>query len=103
MEISGIGWVSRFPTSKALSVLDVAFRNKAEGFVAALRDAGASVKISATVRPKERAYLMHYSYRIARQGLDPRTVPSLASVPIQWVHSKNGAFDKVASPNKRHT
>ena len=29
---------------------------------------------------------MHFSFAIARNGVDPTTVPPLAGVDIQWVH-----------------
>jgi hypothetical protein len=43
---------------------------------------------------------MHYSFRIAREGLDPATVPAVAGVNIQWVHTNAaGAADGAASRN----
>jgi D-alanyl-D-alanine dipeptidase len=62
------------------------FRSSVNRFLAALRNAGANVVVSDTLRPPQRAYLMHYSYRIAREGLDPGAVPAMAGVDIQWVH-----------------
>jgi hypothetical protein len=65
-----------------------------------LQNAGATVKINATYRPPERAYLMHYAYRIAREGLDPRQVPARNGVDIDWVHRDSaGKFDLAASRN----
>jgi hypothetical protein len=29
---------------------------------------------------------MHYSFRIAREALDPATVPAMQGVDIEWVH-----------------
>ncbi|TCR60564.1 putative chitinase [Bosea sp. BK604] len=84
--LSGAHWVSFFPTSRALDDLAQPFRDRATAFVAALRDAGASVTISATLRPLERAYLMHFAWRIAKQGLDATTIPAMAGVPIAWNH-----------------
>lgn len=100
MELSGKGWVIKFPTSKSTDDLEQSFKQKLLLFLQALREAGATVSISATYRPKERAYLMHYSFRIARLGLDARQVPKLSSVPIDWVHKlPNGKFDAIASRN----
>jgi len=98
--LSGSDWVSKFPTSKEVADLASPFREDVESFIAALQDAGASIDISATYRPKERAYLMHYAYAIARQGLDPSAVPVMAGVDIEWAHRKgNGQIDLVASKN----
>ncbi|MDO6388420.1 hypothetical protein [Uliginosibacterium sp. 31-12] len=86
-ERSGAQWVERFPTSAATSDLADGFREDLESFVAALRSAGATVTISATLRPPERAYLMHWSWKISKQDQDPRTVPARAGVNIDWVHN----------------
>jgi hypothetical protein len=40
---------------------------------------------------------MHYSFAIAREGVDPATVPALAGVDIQWVHTTAGVADLSAS------
>jgi hypothetical protein len=85
-EASGAAWVARFPTSTSTSDLESTFQGNVESFITALQDAGASVSIAATYRPAERAYLMHYSYRIAKKNLDPATVPAMPDVDICWVH-----------------
>ena len=115
MPLSGSQWVSQFPTSVDLEDLAEPFRTNAKAFIGALKAAGASVTISATYRPRERAYLMHYAYRIAREGLDPTRVPpfsgngvrtkkkkgaSAAGLDIDWVHrDKSGKVDLQASGN----
>ncbi|MFT7724420.1 MAG: putative Ig domain-containing protein [Roseateles sp.] len=97
-EASGAAWVARFPTSTNTADLASAFQVNVDSFIAALRAAGATVSISATYRPAERAYLMHYSYRIAKQGLDPASVPRMVGVEICWVHrSAQGAVDNTAA------
>jgi hypothetical protein len=85
-ELSGMRWVSRFPTSTSLDDLKGNFRQNAHAFVGALRAAGATVTIAATYRPAERAYLMHYCFRIAKGGLDPQRVPAYPGVDIEWAH-----------------
>ncbi len=98
MPLSGTDWVARFPTSRSLNDLVEPFRSSAGRFVAALSAAGASVTIADTLRPPQRAYLMHFSFAIARLGLDPATVPPMAGVDIQWIHPDgNGATDPAAS------
>ena len=86
MSLSGASWVRQYPTSTSTSDLTQPFRTRVENFLSALQAAGASVTIEATLRPPQRAYLMHYSFRIAREGLNPASVPALSGVDIQWVH-----------------
>jgi hypothetical protein len=96
--VSGSDWVNKFPTSKDVNDLISPFRENVEDFIAALKDAGAEIDVSATYRPKERAYLMHYAFRIAREGLNPVDVPPMEGVDIDWVHRKaNGQVDLHAS------
>jgi hypothetical protein len=97
-ELSGAAWVERFPTSKSTDTLVDGFRQKCEAFLAALADADASVSISATLRPPERAYLMHWSFFINTGAVDPEDVPPHAGVDIEWVHRKsNNSPDLAAS------
>lgn len=98
--VSGADWVKQFPTSISVDDLASPFKENVSAFLTALQDAGATVKISATYRPPERAYLMHYAYRIAREGLDPRNVPARNGVDIDWVHrDADGKVDLAASRN----
>jgi hypothetical protein len=97
-ELSGLAWVERFPTSKSTDTLVDGFRQKCEAFLAALKDAGADVSINATLRPPERAYLMHWSFVINTGEVEPGDVPPQAGVEIEWVHRKaNGTPDLAAS------
>jgi hypothetical protein len=112
MPISGPDWVSQFPQSKSVDDLAELFRENVNRFLSALSDSGASVSIAATLRPPERAYLMHYSFLIARAGADPGGVPAMPGVDIQWAHeeAKSAAeamvpgYDIVFQPalNSRH-
>jgi hypothetical protein len=85
-ELSGIRWVDRYRGSSSLKDLRGSFRDRAEAFVDALRAAGATVTISATYRPPQRAYLMHWAWLIVKRNLDPATVPPMVGVDINWVH-----------------
>jgi hypothetical protein len=97
-ELSGPQWAARFPTSRSVDSLAEPFRGDVSRFVASLRTAGAGVTIAATRRPRERAYLMHYAFQIARANLDPREVPPFPGVHIQWVHyDPQGRLDLTAS------
>jgi hypothetical protein len=94
---SGKDWVSKFPTSKSPGDLKGGFASAVKKFLKALDDAGAKVSISATFRPPERAYLMHYSYLIAK-GTKPEDVPPMTGVDIEWEHKdKQGKADPAAS------
>ena len=97
MELSGPQWVTRFPTSKSTSSLSEPFRSNLNRFVAALTAAHANIGIEATLRPPERAYLMHFSFRIAREGLNPTDVPAKAGLDIQWMHRDAGGNPDVAA------
>jgi len=66
-----------------------------------MQTAGITVPNPTSVyRPPERAYLMHYSWNIARRNHDPSTVPAYNGVEICWVHRNDtGAVDRTASSN----
>lgn len=89
--LSGASWVAQFPTSTSLDDLQGAFKSNCTDFVNALQEAGASVSIEATFRPPERAYLMHYAYKIANGEIAAKNVPPMAGVDINWVHPTNRA------------
>ncbi|WP_052507703.1 peptidoglycan-binding domain-containing protein [Sphingomonas hengshuiensis] len=102
--LSGAAWwhanQARFPNSAALADLAPPFRDKAKAFVQAMRDAGASVTLSATLRNRTRAHLMHYCWRIAKGDVAPGAVPALPGCAIRWDHgdtarSKRGAQEMV--------
>ncbi len=97
-EPSGVVWVPRFPTSRSTSTLVPDFRDRCDAFLAAIREGGGKIKISATLRPPERAYLMHWSFAINTGEVDPDDVPPQEGVDIEWVHRKaNGSPDMPAS------
>lgn len=99
-EPSGAQWVARFPGSANLTSLNSPFREAVTKFLDEVKAAGATVHISATYRPPERAYLMHWSWKIVKTGFDPQQVPDYPGdvIKIQWAHtSESGAFDQQAS------
>ena len=102
-EPSGRTWVGRFPTSASVADCAQPFRGKLTAFVAALGAAGASVNIAATLRPPQRAYLMHWCWSIVKQKTDPREIPPLEGVAIAWAHlDEHGAYDPIASLAAAH-
>ncbi len=85
------------PGSASLDTLKGGFASSAKRFVAALRGAKANVDIKATFRPPQRAFLMHWAWEVAH-GTDPKKVPALSGVGIDWVHKdKEGKVDLAAS------
>ena len=98
--LSGPVWVARFPTSKSPNDLVDPFKTNVQKFLAALKAAGATVSIAATRRPKERAFLMHFSFRMAREDFDPEQVPPMARVEIDWVHRDAAGAKSVAESKK---
>jgi hypothetical protein len=89
-QLSGPAWVARFPDAGGTDALAPGFRSGCEKFISAMRNAGADVHISSTRRPAERAYLMHYCWRIHKGTLSPKNVPGKTGVNIEWVHRKTG-------------
>jgi peptidoglycan hydrolase-like protein with peptidoglycan-binding domain len=94
--LSGPYWVESFPTSRLISDLTAPFRQRVEAFQKALIDAGCQVIVTATHRPKERAYLMHYAARIYRQEIAARFVPKMAGVDVEWEHYSNAGSVQAA-------
>ncbi len=96
--LSGAAWWGEFPASTDIDDLAPPFRENVSAFVSALRSAGAGVTINNTVRPPERAFLMHYSWRIVNEDFDPRDVPEREGINIRWDHTdENGNYSAKAS------
>lgn len=104
MPPSGGWWVSQFPTSQQINDLEPTFRSHVLSFVQALTKAQAHVKVTATRRPRKRAYLMHYSWCIvhAWQGCNPSNVPAYEPSPpgeggidIQWLHTNSAGLPDI--------
>jgi hypothetical protein len=103
-ELSGRSWVSRFPGSDLVWDLSGTFRQEVTDFISMMRHAGITVTVFGTRRPPERAYLMHYSWLIAKGKIDPADVrpsaPGPGQVPVRicWQHTDSrGAEDGAAS------
>lgn len=97
-ELSGRAWVAKFPDLKTTDALASDFRKGCESFIAAIRSAGGTVKVNSTRRPDERAYLMHFCWRISKETINPQTVPAKKGVDIDWVHRRaDNSVDLAAS------
>ena len=77
---SGPHWCAKFPGSNQPEACAEPFRGSLMLFVAALRKARAQLTIANTSRPRERAYMMHWCWRIAKESFDPRHVPAMVGV-----------------------
>jgi len=84
--LSGPYWADRFPTSMLIADIASPFRERVLTFQKALLKAGCKVVVTATYRPRERAFLMHYAAQIHSGNVDPESVPALDGVDIDWVH-----------------
>jgi hypothetical protein len=98
--LSGSAWCAQFPTSTSVSDLEADFGGKVQKFIDALTAAGVPPSISATKRPAERAFLMHWSWRIVKENYDAQTIPARDGIKINWWHgdaekSKKAAQDMV--------
>jgi hypothetical protein len=92
-QLSGASWNTRWPGGDAdVNHLNAEFGPQVTAFIAAMSEAGLSVRPTSTLRSPQRSYLMHFSYLIAKGKIAPQDVP--AYVPIAgekgpkvcWVH-----------------
>lgn len=77
------------------------FKSNAKAFIKALEDAGATVTVSSTLRDAKRAYLFHWSWKIALGKVKPSAAVAKPGVDIEWDHgddakSKAGAQEMVS-------
>ena len=86
MPLSGSYWITQYPNSTSIEDLAEPFLSNVRKFLSALQSAGASVTIGSTLRPRQRAHLMHYSFLVSGSSIHPADVPSCAGVDIEWVH-----------------
>lgn len=102
--LSGAAWwnanQATWPNSNRIEDLAKPFGDNAARFIKALTDAGASVKVSATLRHPIRARLMRNSWDIARGIIAPGDAAAIPGCTIRWDHgdlakSKRGAQEMV--------
>jgi hypothetical protein len=86
----------KYPNSAEISDLAPAFATAVGGFIRALEAAGAIVVVSATRRNRIRAYLMHYSWLLAKGAIAPAKLPLEPEAPIIWDHGDDKASRKAA-------
>lgn len=92
---SGAHWVAWANTharnSRRIEDLEASFRRDVEAFLAILADAGATVEVSATRRNPKRAYLFHWSWKIANGKCMAAEATSMPGVGIRWEHDDEAA------------
>jgi hypothetical protein len=96
MPLSGPSWVTQYPTGRTTASLVQPFRGNVQRFITALETAGATVRITATKRPPERAWLMQTAWDVARGAVRPEQVPKRSGIDIQWVHTTQAASIEAA-------
>lgn len=104
-ELSGAQWPDKpeYPKSSDPATLKEPFKPNLEEFLKVLKPAlkkakSTYFKITSTYRPPERAYLMHWSWRIAKKDFDPSKAGTHPNVPICWSHRKmDGTIDRKKS------
>ena len=88
--LSGRDWwlanQAKYPNSSEIDDLEPGFRSRVEDFIGSLKYAGASVVIRSTRRNQTRAHLMHYSWKVAYGDIDPKDVPVVGGLDIEWNH-----------------
>ncbi|MBW4490949.1 MAG: peptidoglycan-binding protein [Trichocoleus desertorum ATA4-8-CV12] len=94
--LSGPHWVKFFLATNSIEDLASPFRQRAQAFEKALRVAGAKLDITNTLRPPERAYLMHFAAKISRSQIRPQDVTAMLGVDIDWVHYTNAGSVQAA-------
>ena len=98
--LSGSDWwrknQARYPNSRDIGDLAPGFRSRVEDFVGSLREAGAAITVSSTRRSAQRAYLMHYSWKVGYGEMDAKDVPARSGVDIVWDHGDSGRSREAA-------
>jgi hypothetical protein len=108
--LSGADWVREFATSKTIDDLKEPFKGNLSRFIDMLQDNKANVEISATYRPPERAWLMHWAWVIAKGGIKYSrlgTIKNPHNVKIAWDHgseadSRAAAAEMVSAYQMAH-
>lgn len=89
-KLSGSAWwhanQARYPNSSDLSALDPGFGRKVEAFLKAMKQAGIHYHVRSTRRSKIRAYLMHFSWKLAHGSVRAAAIPPERGCDIVWDH-----------------
>ena len=98
---SGSYWVKWANTNAGRSAsvgdLDSKFKSKVQAFIAALEEAGAKVRVTATRRSATRAYLSHWAWKIYQGKCKPSDPPPMKGLDIEWDHGDLNQSKKAAA------
>lgn len=86
----------KYPNSAEIAELAPAFATAVGNFIRALKAGGANVVVASTRRNRLRAYLMHFSWRVAKGDIAPGKVPLEPEVRIVWDHGDDAASRRAA-------
>ena len=94
-------WISNqgkaaYANSTSIDKLDSTFKLNIIAFKKAIIDAGANITISTTRRSEKRAYLLHWSWKIAKGLITADKVPAKSGVDIVWDHGDKVSTRKAA-------
>jgi D-alanyl-D-alanine carboxypeptidase len=98
--LSGKHWVDQYDTSRTLDDLKDPFKGDLSKFIDMLKKNGAHVEISATYRPPQRAWLMHWAWVIANGGIKYSRLGRIKNpygVDIVWDHGTEAASRAAAA------
>ena len=88
--LSGLDWFkknqSKYPNSDNVNDLAGSFKTGVIAFIKALKDAGAAVDVSSTLRDPTRAFIMHYAWMLAKGQIKAAKIPKRAGLNIEWEH-----------------
>ncbi len=103
-KLSGASWwhANQGKYMNSVRVADLApdFQQRVLVFINAMKAAGASVAVNSTRRSKIRAYLMHYSWRLAANEIAAKDIPKEPGCDIIWDHG-DGARSRQAAKEMR--
>ncbi len=93
-----------YSNSTSIDKLEATFKLKVKAFKKAISDSNAKIVISTTKRSENRAYILHWSWKIAKGLVAADKVPAKSGVDITWDHgdaikSKKAAKEIVTAAN----
>lgn len=97
--LSSASWVNKYPTSRSLDDLVAPFKGNVRAFIGMLNANKARVNISATYRPPERAWLMHWAWVIAHDQIKYSRIGRIKDphkVGIVWDHGDKASTKAAA-------
>jgi hypothetical protein len=98
--LSGLDWFQRnesnYPNSADVQDLAPGFNLHVRDFIWAMERGGANVFVESTLRNKDRAFIMHWAWKVAHGTVDAAKVPANPNVDIEWDHGNAKKSRKAA-------